>query len=189
MSYGRYCVLLACLLVVGCAGPSAYKRVFKDKKQEANSKVYAVTFDDCWHAVKRALLALNFSIDDEQPEQGLVKASRYFQDRKRTTSIAIRMDIEPLGVEETAVYASAVQTREKIYLRSHRRFFLWVIPLPGGGGTEASRVIEAQQTIEDPKFYQGIFAQVEEQIEKLSTAAPEETIPSATQLEPAPQES
>ena len=47
------------------------------------------------------------------------------------------------------------------------RFFLWLIPLPGGGGKEASKIKEEEKTIEDKEFYQRFFEEIEEGIKNL----------------------
>ena len=46
------------------------------------------------------------------------------------------------------------------------RFFLWLIPLPGGGGKEASKIKEEEKIIEDQEFYQRFFEEIEEEINK-----------------------
>ena len=64
-------------------------------------------------------------------------------------------------------YLNAIQTTEKIYIKSHTRFFLGLIPLLGGGGEEAERLKEGIRTIEDKKFYQGFFEEIEGEIKRL----------------------
>mgnify|MGYP001617592725 FL=1 len=95
-----------------------------------------------------------------------MQATRYFQKGKRSIVIVLNADLQSLGENKTAVYLNAVQTTEKLYSQSHARFFLGLIPLPGGGGETAERLKEGEITIEDQKFYQGFFEEIGEEIRK-----------------------
>ena len=163
--------IVACLLVAeGCGGPSAYQRVFNGPDQRVNGKTYSADMEACWTAVQRAVLVLNFALDKQDKANGTLEASRYFKEGRRTTRITLQVNVQPDGRHQSLVYATAIQTAEQVFVRSHRRFFLWVIPLPGGGGSEANRVTEAEWTVRDRKFYDTFFQTVERELQTLSAA-------------------
>ena len=164
MKRTRLSLVLSALLLSGCGGPSAYNRVFKRTAQHINSQTYAADHEVCWNAVNRATLALNFSVDQQDKARGLLQASRYYTEGKRTTTITVQANVQVQGQQRTTVYLNAVQRTERLFARSHTRFFLWVIPLPGGGGTEANRVKEAERTVDDKQFYQAFFRTIEQEL-------------------------
>ena len=123
-----------------------------------------------WAAVNRAALALNFSVDRQEKERGYLEGSRYFKNGKRTTGIVLKVSLQPDGDERTLAYVNAVQATEKVFSRSHTRFFLWLIPLPGGGGAEASRIKEGEWTVQDKRFYDSFFDAVEQELEVMQGA-------------------
>ncbi|OQX53929.1 MAG: hypothetical protein B5M48_02070 [Candidatus Omnitrophica bacterium 4484_213] len=57
---------------------------------------------------------------------------------------------------------------ERLFVADRTRFFLWLIPLPGGGDKEVSKIKEEEKIIEDRKFYQRFFDRdrIEEEINK-----------------------
>ncbi len=151
----------------GCGGPSAHRRVFQGGADVRNSRVYATGTETCWTALMRAALSLNFGVDQQDPERRSLQASRYFKEGGRTTRITLKASLQPVGEGRTTLYVTAVQATERLYARSHRRFFLWVIPLPGGGGTEASRVREGEWTVDDRQFYDAFFQTVQRELGEL----------------------
>ncbi len=82
------------------------------------------------------------------------------------------------GENASTVYLNGVQTTEVSYVADKTRFLLFVIPLPGGGGKEASSIKEGEKTITDPQFYQMFFKTIE--------AAAPTVIPAAQTADPAP---
>ena len=162
-------IVLAGLAVVGCGRSSAYQRVFRDQ-EKINQRAYAVDLPACWAAVNRAALALNFSVDRQEKERGYLEASRYFKDGKRTTGIVLKVNLQPDGDARTLAYVNAIQSTEKVFARSHTRFFLWIIPLPGGGGSEASRLKEGEWTVHDKRFYDSFFDAVDQELRQLQGA-------------------
>ena len=159
------------LCVAGCAGPSAYERVFKDR-EHFNANTYPVDLETCWAAANRVVLALNFGIDHQEKEHGAVQASRSFKEGQRTTSILLKVNLQPDGERRTRVYVHAVQATERVFTRSHTRFFLWIIPLPGGGGIEANRVKEGEWTVEDKQFYDGFFKALDQELRAAQALPP-----------------
>ena len=165
----RAAVCAVGLLLAGCSGPSAYQRVF-EQDGHANARTYAAGVEDCWLAVNRAALSLNFGLDKEEKDKGLLEAVRHFQDGKRTTTLTLKVSLQPEGRKETTVYVNAVELKERVFARSHRRFFLWIIPLPGGGGVTASRLTEGEKTVEDGQFYTAFFDAVGKELYTLEHA-------------------
>ena len=157
--------LASVLLMSGCGGPSAYQRVFQDEARPANRRTLAAPPEAVWGAVKRAALALNFSVDDEDQRSGRLAASRLFQDGRKTTTIQLHVNVEPQGAGQATVFLNAIEASDRLFTRSHRRFFLWIVPLPGGGGVEANRVTEAERTIEDQAFYDSFFSAVDRELQ------------------------
>lgn len=153
------------LFLSGCATFDPSKEVFK-KKPDINSKTYDASIDTCWKAVKQAVLKKNFNISYEDEKLKRIQAERFFQKRKRTIAIVLAVNLQSLEENQTIVYLNAIQTTEKLYKRSHSRFFLWIIPLPGGGGVEAERIKEGEKTIEDKRFYEEFFEKIEREIKK-----------------------
>lgn len=154
------------LFLTGCSGHSAYQRVFK-QPEPYNFRTYPVSMKTCWLAVNRAVLGLNFGIDKAEKEEGLLEASKHFQEGKKTTTIVLKASLETAGSGATTVYVNVLETRERVFARSHTRFFLWIIPLPGGGGTVASRVTEGARTVTDVKFYGALFEAVGRELDGL----------------------
>jgi hypothetical protein len=147
--------------------------VFAGQQPGQNSEVFAASQEDCWMAVSRAVLALNFGMETQDPARGFLQASQHFKRYRGTTTVTLRVNLEPEG-DQTRVYASADERTEKVFTRSHTRFFLWVIPLPGGGGAEAARVKTGEWTVRDRKFYRSFFQAVEQELNGLAAepAAP-----------------
>lgn len=161
-------------LLAGCSGPSAYHRVFKHADQH-NARTYPASLETCWLAVSRAALSLNFGIDKEEKDQGLLEASRAFQEGKRTTTITLKVSLQPASGASTTVYANAVERQERVYVRTHQRITLFIIPVPWGDrGKEASRVTEGEKTVTDRKFYEAFFEAVGQELYTLEKARVEE---------------
>ena len=146
-----------------------FREVFKEKTN-INSKVFDISINTCFDVLKQVILKKNFSLASEDKEAKRLQASRYFQKGKRNIVIVLNANLQSLEENKTTVYLNAVQTTEKLYAQSHTRFFLGLIPLPGGGGETAERLKEGESTIEDQKFYEGFFEETDEEIKKLKEA-------------------
>lgn len=57
-------------------------------------------------------------------------------------------------------------TTERSYVADRTRFFLFIVPLPGGGGNEASTVKEGEKVINDKNFCKKFFDEIEKTIKK-----------------------
>lgn len=174
--FGWFAFSTACIVlagVAGCSGHSAYNRVFK-KPEQHNSRTYPVSLDTCWRAVNRAALSLNFGIEKEEKDKGLMEATRHFQEGKRTTTITLKASLQPETEKSTTIYANAVEKRERVYVRTHQRISFFIIPIPWGDrGKEASRVTEGEKTVTDKKFYEAFFEAVGKELYELERARTE----------------
>jgi len=158
--------VLIVLFLSGCATFSPSRELFKEK-ENINARTYEASTDICFRALKQVILKKNFTFSYEDKESKKLQARRFFQKGKRTIIIVLNANLESIEENKTTIYLNATQTTEKLYVRSHTRFFLGLIPLPGGGGEEAERLKEGIRTIEDKKFYQGFFEEIEEEIKRL----------------------
>ena len=66
--------------------------------------------------------------------------------------------------DETTLFLSAIETTERLYVSDRTRFFLLIIPLPGGGGKQATKIKEKERPVEDRKFYQQFLDAIEKEI-------------------------
>lgn len=153
------------IFLSGCATFSPSGEVFKEKAN-INSRTYDASVNVCFDTLKQVILRRNFSLTSEDKETKRLQAARYFQKGRRSIAIVLNANLQSLGEDKTAIYLNAVQTTEKLYAQSHTRFFLFIIPLPGGGGEEAVKLKEGEITIEDQKFYEGFFGEIGDEISK-----------------------
>lgn len=158
-------VIISVLFVSGCATFSPSKEVSKEKAN-INSRTYDASINACFDVLRQVILKKNFSLASEDKEAKRLQATRYFQKGKRNIVIVLNANLQSLEENKTTVYLNAVQTTERLYTRSHARFFLFIIPLPGGGGEEAVKLKEEESTIEDKKFYEGFFDEIDTEIKK-----------------------
>ncbi|MCD6539792.1 MAG: hypothetical protein J7K37_03730 [Candidatus Omnitrophica bacterium] len=158
--------VFAVFFLSGCATFSPSRELFKEKKN-INARTYEASTDVCFRALKQVILKKNFTLSCEDKESKKLQSRRFFQKGKRTITIVLNANLESIEENKTTIYLNAIQATEKIYVRSHTRFFLGLIPLPGGGGEKAERLKEGERTIEDKKFYQGFFEEIEGEIKRL----------------------
>jgi len=163
----RKFVGLLCLVffLSGCATFSPSKEVFKEKATY-NSKEFTVSSDILYQAIIKVICSQNFVIENEDKEKSFILAKRYFQKGKRNIILVLQAKIISEKEDKTTLYLNALQTTERLFVADRTRFFLWLIPLPGGGGKEASKIKEEEKIIEDQEFYQRFFEEIEEEINK-----------------------
>lgn len=161
-------LLAIVFLIAGCSTP-AYKEVFKDKPAY-NSKQFLANRDILHQATLRAICARNFIIEKEDPEKGLILAKRSFQRGRRTIILVLQANASFDAAKRTTLYLNAMETTERYYVADHTRFFLWLVPLPGGGGKEGSSIKEGERIVEDKTFYENFFVEIEKEIKKLMPA-------------------
>jgi len=164
-----WAVVLSVVLVCGCA-TAAYKDVFKEKPAY-NSQSFAVSRDILYQATLRSICGRNFIIEKEDPEKGFMLTKRSFQRGRRTIILVLQASINFDEAEKATLFLNALETTERHYVADHTRFFLWLIPLPGGGGKEGASVKEGERIIEDKTFYQNFFVEIEEEAKRLSQIA------------------
>jgi hypothetical protein len=152
-------IILATFSLAGCAQP--YYRQVCNEQPVANARHFAATPGPVYNAAIQAMLERNFILEKEDKENGFLLGKRTLQDGRRTASILLQAKIIASGSDASIVYLNAVQTTEISYVADRTRFFLFLIPLPGGGGKQCSSVKEGEKTIRDPKFYESIFVSIE----------------------------
>ena len=91
-------------------------------------------------------------IEKEDQASDFILAKRSFQKGKRTTALLLQAKITSEAENKSTVFLSAIEIKEASYVADRTRFFLWIVPLPGGGGKEASSVKEGEEVIKDRKF-------------------------------------
>ena len=177
--------LITCFFISGCATIPVYKEVFKENATY-NQREFPVSKDVLYQTAIKTICSKNFIIEEENGEKGFILAKRSFQKGKRAIVLTLQAKITYDGEGKSTLYLNALQTTEKLFVADRTRFLLWVIPLPGGGGKEASRVKEGEKIIEDKEFYQNFFSAVEEKIKGLTAKSKEEK--ESDNLEKSPQE-
>ena len=158
------------LCMIGCASTDVYKEVFKDDAPSYNSKEFDVYPRELYLVVQKIVCSRNFIIDQEDESSGVFLAKRYFQKGKRRMILTLQSKIIPGGGDTSFLYLNAMQTTERIYVSDRTRFFLWLIPLPGGGGKQSTEVKEGEKIVEDKKFYADFFAAIEAELGELAEA-------------------
>ena len=156
-------VVLMSLVISGCSAPAAYKEVFNGAPSY-NQKDFAVSADKLYLAAVKAVYAHNFTIENEDATKQTITAKRVSQKGKRNTTILLHAKIMSGGEGSSTLFFNAVEITERVFIADRTRFFLWIIPLPGGGGKEATRVKEGEKIIEDKEFYKNFFSAVEKSI-------------------------
>lgn len=154
--------------VTGCSTPSAYREVMKDN-DPSNVRDYPVGNEALYTAALKTFLAKKFVIENENQAEGSLIGKRSVQEGKTTVVLLTQARIIASGSDRSSLYLNAIETTEREFVADRTRFFLFVIPLPGGGGKQATTVKEGERAVEDKKFYNELFASVEKEI-ALATA-------------------
>jgi hypothetical protein len=186
-------ISLICLFTfTGCATP-VYREVFNEK-ESYNSKEFSVPANILYQATSRAICSKNFIIEKEDAEKGFILAKRSFQRGKRSIVLVVQAKMDISCTDKTMLYLSALQTTEMFYVSDHTRFFLFLVPLPGGGGKNASQIKEGEKVIDDKEFYKSFFAEIQREVSIVTANAMKETgavalgvagdIPGSTVAEP-----
>lgn len=159
----RLAVLSICIfLFSGCAGAPVYKSVFKEKGGY-NQREFSDSKEKLYLATMKTICSKNFIIEKESEGKDFILAKRSFQKGKKTTVLVLQAKIVSDSDNASTLYLNALQIAERSYVADRTRFFLFIIPLPGGGGKEATQVKEEEKAIEDEEFYRNFFAEVEQQ--------------------------
>jgi hypothetical protein len=153
-------IMFACVLVCGCASPSVYKEVMAEKTTY-NQKEYAVSQDALYCATLKAICGKNFIIDKEGEHRDFILARRMFQKGRKTIALIVQGKIISTNDSLCTLYLSALESAEREYVADRTRFFLFLIPLPGGGGKEASKIKVGEKIIQDKEFYDSLFKDID----------------------------
>ena len=154
-------------LCFGCASsqPSVYREVMKDDAQY-HMRQFDAAQEPVYNAVVQAALAKKFTLDKEDKSEGMIVGSRTFTRGKRTIVLALQIKLMPQGDDQTKVFLTAVETTEKNYVTDKTRFFLLIVPLPGGGGKVGSSVKESEMVVRDRAFYNDFFKEINKALEE-----------------------
>ena len=166
MKYLSFLILV--LFCSSCSSTKLYKEVMKDT-QEINFKSYNVSQEVLYPAVIETVMLKKFTIENEDPGQGLLTAARYFHQGKNNSILALQAKFIRKGDQKTSLFLNAVETTEKNFVQDKTRFFLFLVPMPGGGGKEVSTMKESEKIIEDKEFYDVLFALIDKKIAQDNT--------------------
>ncbi|MCL4457479.1 MAG: DUF2242 domain-containing protein [Nitrospirae bacterium] len=145
-----------------CGGPEVYKDVF-NKDGGPNVKAFSASVDNCYLATKRAVLSQNFRVEKEDLQAKSLTAARYFEDGKDSTVLTVNANVIAAGSDKATIYINAVQHVEKIRTKTQSTFF-GLIPI----GSEATKTMQEERTVEDVDFYKKFFEAVEKEIKILA---------------------
>lgn len=138
--------------------------------EESNLRSYQVSQDVLYPAVIETFMIKKFIIEHEEPSQGMITGTRYFHHGKNNSVIALQAKFIKKGDQKTTLFLNAVETTEKNFVQDKTRFFMFLVPLPGGGGKEVSTVKESEKVIDDKEFYETLFAMIDKKIESDASA-------------------
>lgn len=164
-----FTVLLA-VTAIGCAR-APYKQVLSERPV-TNYRDYAAPKDLVYQAALRTVYARNYVLETEDPETGVFLGKRMVQRGKQTFCILLQVKVVDNFDNTTRLFLNGVQTTEICYVADKTRFFLFVIPLPGGGGKEVTSTRREEQYINDQTFYKEIFNDVSQSVAELKNASP-----------------
>lgn len=160
-------VLCAVLCCAGCAAPVT-REVFNERGS-GNVKQFSASAKDLHKATLLAMCSKNFIIEKDESENGFLLGKRSFQRGKKTIVLLLQAKATSIDKEDSVLHLNALQTTERYYIADRTRFFLWIVPLPGGGGREVSNVKEAEETVQDKQFYTKFFKEVEVQLKNIAS--------------------
>jgi NACalpha-BTF3-like transcription factor len=151
------------IFFIGCSTARTYKEVF-EQEPIYNSRKFSVASDTLYQATMSTICSKNFIIEKESKDEGLILGKRSFQKGKKTIIVTLQAKISSDEEDGSILYLNALQTTYISYIADRTRFFLWIIPLPGGGGREASEFKQEERIIENAKFYQDFFSIIQNKI-------------------------
>ena len=154
--------ILLCLsvavMVFGCAY-QAPRHILQEAAVE-NSRAFEAPKDSVYQAVMKTLLQKNFLVKEENLQAGSLVAERAVEKGKRTYIVSLQARVFEDAQGGTTLFLNGSERCERTYVRDNTRFFLFIIPLPGGGGKEASTVVESVKPLRDEVFYNEIFGRI-----------------------------
>jgi hypothetical protein len=138
------------------------------EKPAGNFKEFTVSRDLLYASVTRVLCSRNFLIENEDKEKGFLLGKRSFQRGHKTIVLLVQAKLVADSPDRSSIFVNALETTESYYVSDRTRFFLFLVPLPGGGGKQASSVKEAEKSVQDPRFYKDFFGEVEKELSMMS---------------------
>lgn len=165
----HWALIILVLLCASCSSTKLYKEVMLDT-EEINLRSYDVSQDVLFPSVIETFMIKKFIIENEEPAQGRLTGTRYFHHGKNNSVIALQAKFIKKGDHKTTLFLNAVETTEKNFVQDKTRFFMFLVPLPGGGGKEVSSYKESEKVIDDKEFYDTLFAMIDKKIADDATA-------------------
>jgi hypothetical protein len=150
------------IMTTGCASPT-YRQVFKEKPA-GNFREFSTSSDLLFAAAAKVQCERNFIIEKEDRDKGFILGKRSFQRGRKTIILLMQSQIVSDAPDRSTLYVNALETTETYYIADHTRFFLFLVPLPGGGGKDVSTVKEAEKTITDKRFYKDFFEEIDKKV-------------------------
>jgi hypothetical protein len=165
-------MLISLSLVLAACSPTRniYKEITKDK-DPYSSRTFQCTAADLQVAVEKVVLTKKLSIEAEDKTAGTLTAFRKFSQGYQTVVVILQAKIIPNGDAEQQLFLNGIQTTERNYVQDKTRFFLWLVPLPGGGGKQVTTSKEADVFIEDKEWYKDLFDEIQKALPKKEVAA------------------
>ncbi|MDD5449546.1 MAG: DUF2242 domain-containing protein [Candidatus Omnitrophica bacterium] len=154
--------LVISFLIAGCATP-VYREALK-QSPAVNREIFSFSGDRVFKAASNVIYSRGFMLEKEDRDEGFILGKKYFKRGHKNIVLALQAKIVPEEADKTALYLSAVETTENLYVADRTRFFLFIIPLPGGGGKEATTIKEGEKMIEDKRFYKTLFSLIEKEV-------------------------
>jgi hypothetical protein len=154
-------VLPALVAIGGCGGKKAVKEEFR-ADTPYSQRVKGPGENVCW-AVKRAFLTQGYML--ERGADALVMSGYKDTQRDEETNVTQRMQATCVDNRDgtSTVFATAareVSTLQKVGYSTTTGISVFTLSLPSGSEKRLS--IQSRETIQDPKFYQGFYALVQQ---------------------------
>ena len=168
----RTLMLIVPALVLAACSPTRniYKEITRDK-DPFSLRVYQCTASELLVAVEKVVLTKKLSIGTEDKAAGTLTAFRKFSQGYQTVVVVLQAKILSNGEAEQQLFLNGIQTTERNYVQDKTRFFLWLVPLPGGGGKEVTTSKESDIFIEDKEWYKDLFDEIQKALPKKVPAA------------------
>jgi len=159
-------IFLALLIpfLCGCASTKYTYRQIEEDKDPFTSRAFQCSMPVLHKAVTEVLLTKKFAIDHEDAAAGTLTGSRYFTHGYQKIVVVVQSKILSKNDKEQKLFLNGIQTTERNYVADRTRFLLFIIPLPGGGGKEVTQSKESEFFINDKKFYDDLFSDIQKAI-------------------------
>jgi hypothetical protein len=168
----RTLMLITLSLALAACSPTRniYKEITRDK-DPYSTRIFQCTSAELQEAVEKVVLTKKLSIESEDKAAGTLTAFRKFSQGYQTVVVVLQAKIISNGEAGQQLFLNGIQTTERNYVSDKTRFFLWLVPLPGGGGKQVTTSKEADIFIEDKAWYKDLFDEVQKALPKKEIAA------------------